>query len=85
MARRAGFQQRVFVLTTVSDINSINEQEIGAGTEIMRPLALTVTGGLLISALLTLALIPCLYLIVNALSEPIRDALVGDAGRAPGR
>lgn len=34
MARRAGFQQRVFVLTTVSDINSITEQEIDAGTEI---------------------------------------------------
>lgn len=34
MSRRAGFQQRVWVLTTVSDINAITVAEITAGTEI---------------------------------------------------
>lgn len=34
MARRAGFQQRVWVLTSVSDIDAITDAEITAGTEI---------------------------------------------------
>lgn len=54
---------------------------IGEGAEIMRPLALAVIGGLLVSMLLTLVVIPCLYYIVSGWSERLVGWLTG---RAPG-
>ncbi len=50
---------------------------LGTGAEIMQPLALCVIGGLLVSMLLTLFLIPCLYLIVGAFSERLKSVLTG--------
>ncbi|MCC5828424.1 MAG: efflux RND transporter permease subunit [Phycisphaeraceae bacterium] len=49
---------------------------LGSGAEIMRPLALCVIGGLLVSMLLTLFVIPCLYLIVSAFAERLKAALL---------
>jgi HAE1 family hydrophobic/amphiphilic exporter-1 len=50
---------------------------LGAGSELQRPLSLTVIGGLSGSTLLTLLVIPCLYLVVSAPASPL-------ALRAPG-
>ncbi len=53
---------------------------LGEGAEIMRPLALTVVGGLLGSMLLTLFVIPCLYLIINGAAERLGRWLTGRTG-----
>lgn len=45
MSRRAGFQQRVYVLETVSDIDGITPGEIAAGTEITNDLPQPVNFG----------------------------------------
>ena len=50
---------------------------IGEGTELMRPLAISVVGGLSISMLLTLIVIPCAYLIVHAFAERLREWVLG--------
>ncbi len=50
---------------------------LGEGAEIMRPLALSVIGGLLGSMLLTLFVIPCLYLIINGFAERLTAWLTG--------
>jgi multidrug efflux pump subunit AcrB len=51
---------------------------IGEGAEIMRPLALTVVGGLSISMFLTLLVVPCLYLIVSGFAERAKTWLTGN-------
>jgi HAE1 family hydrophobic/amphiphilic exporter-1 len=38
---------------------------LGAGDELRAPLAITVIGGLILSTLLTLVVIPCVYLILS--------------------
>jgi CzcA family heavy metal efflux pump len=53
---------------------------LGEGTEMMRPLALAVVGGLTVSTLLTLVVIPCAYLIVHKTSERIKRLVVGERG-----
>lgn len=50
---------------------------IGQGAEIMRPLALTVVGGLTVSMFLTLLVVPCLYLIVSGAAERTKTWLTG--------
>jgi multidrug efflux pump subunit AcrB len=52
---------------------------LGEGAEIMRPLALTVIGGLLGAMLLTLFVVPCLYLIVGGAAERFKTWLTGRA------
>jgi multidrug efflux pump subunit AcrB len=50
---------------------------IGEGSEMMQPLAITVVGGLSVSALLTLIVIPCSYLIVMAAAARLRSWVLG--------
>lgn len=50
---------------------------LGEGAEIMRPLALSVIGGLIGSMLLTLFVIPCLYMIINAAAERLTSWFTG--------
>jgi Cu/Ag efflux pump CusA len=45
---------------------------LGAGSEIQQPLAVTIIGGLLSSTLLTLVVIPSLYLLITR--DPTPDA-----------
>ncbi len=49
---------------------------LGEGAEIMRPLALAVVAGLATSMLLTLFLVPCLYLSVASVSERLKARLL---------
>ncbi|TVP59330.1 MAG: efflux RND transporter permease subunit [Halomonadaceae bacterium] len=55
---------------------------MGEGSEIMRPLALAVVGGLSISMVLTLFVVPCLYMIINRLAERLVELV---AGKPPGQ
>lgn len=52
---------------------------LGEGSELMQPLAITVVGGLTVSTLLTLLVVPCVYLIVDVLSLRMRRFLTGAA------
>jgi CzcA family heavy metal efflux pump len=50
---------------------------LGEGTEMMRPLAISVVGGLSVSTLLTLVVIPCVYLVVHRASDRVKTWVVG--------
>ncbi|HKA59665.1 MAG TPA: efflux RND transporter permease subunit [Gemmatimonadales bacterium] len=50
---------------------------LGEGTEMMRPLAISVVGGLTMSTMLTLIVIPCVYLVVHKASERLKRLVVG--------
>ena len=50
---------------------------LGEGTEMMRPLAISVVGGLTMSTMLTLIVIPCVYLVVHRASERLKRFVVG--------
>ncbi len=50
---------------------------LGEGSELMQPLAITVVGGLTVSTLLTLIVVPCAYLIVQKTAGTLRRLVVG--------
>jgi hydrophobe/amphiphile efflux-1 (HAE1) family protein len=61
---------------------------IGEGSELMRPLAIAVVGGIAFSTLLTLFVVPCAYVILHGAAARLRGFLVGGArpaARAPER
>jgi multidrug efflux pump subunit AcrB len=53
---------------------------IGQGSELMQPLAVAVVGGLLVSAFLTLFVVPSAYLILNGAAERLQAFLTGRGG-----
>src|SRR5690606_30783418 len=50
---------------------------IGEGSEMMRPLAVAVVGGLSVSMVLTLFVVPCAYVIFNRGAERLRVWITG--------
>jgi multidrug efflux pump subunit AcrB len=54
---------------------------IGAGSELMQPLAIAVVGGLTCSTMLTLFVVPCSYLIVHGAGDTVKEWLVGRKAR----
>jgi multidrug efflux pump subunit AcrB len=54
---------------------------IGAGSELMQPLAIATVGGLSLSAVLTLVVVPCGYLVLHGAGDKLKHFLVG---RKPG-
>jgi hydrophobe/amphiphile efflux-1 (HAE1) family protein len=60
---------------------------LGAGGELMRPLAIAVVGGLSVSTFLTLFVVPCVYLMVHAVGDRVSALLFGTrpAGSAPSK
>jgi len=55
---------------------------IGEGGEMMRPLAITVVGGLSVSTVLTLIVVPSTYLVVSAFADRLKHALIGTPAAA---
>jgi CzcA family heavy metal efflux pump len=55
---------------------------IGSGTELMQPLAIAVVGGLCLSALLTLFVVPSAYVILNHGADALMHWLTGRPGHA---
>jgi hydrophobe/amphiphile efflux-1 (HAE1) family protein len=64
------------VLTTVTGMMPL-AIGMGAGADLMQPLALAVVGGLLFSTLLTLLLAPCLFMIIRGIADRLGQLLVG--------
>jgi hydrophobe/amphiphile efflux-1 (HAE1) family protein len=50
---------------------------LGEGSEMMQPLAISVIGGLSVSTLLTLVVIPCSYLVIKGAAERLRSWVLG--------
>ncbi len=70
---------RTILMTTLTTVLGMLPLAIGLGegAAIMRPLALTVVGGLIAGMILTLLVVPCLYLVVNRAAERMKGALSG--------
>jgi hydrophobe/amphiphile efflux-1 (HAE1) family protein len=81
---------RPILMTTLTTVLGMTPLAIGIGdgSELMQPLAIAVIGGLLVSMILTLFLVPSIYLIVEGIGETLRGWLTGrrpaPAGPAPG-
>jgi hydrophobe/amphiphile efflux-1 (HAE1) family protein len=50
---------------------------LGEGSELMQPLAVAVVGGLTVSTLLTLLVVPCSYLIVHRVAGGLKRVVIG--------
>ncbi len=70
---------RPILMTTVTTVLGMTPLAIGMGegADILRPLALAVIGGLSLSMLLTLFVVPCFYLIMNRMTEGLIAWLTG--------
>ena len=74
-----GIRLRPILMTTLTTVAGMVPLAVGmgAGANLMQPLAIAVIGGLLSAMLLTLFLIPCLYVIVQNASDWLLHALTG--------
>lgn len=70
---------RPILMTTLTTVCGMLPLAIGMGegSELMRPLAIAVVGGLLVSMFLTLFVVPSLYLIINSFSVWLKRTLTG--------
>ena len=56
---------------------------IGAGSELMQPLAIATVGGLALSSVLTLVVVPCGYLVLHGAGDKLKHFLVGRKAARP--
>lgn len=70
---------RPILMTTLTTVLGMLPLAIGLGqgAEMMHPLALAVVGGLTVSMLLTLFLVPAFYMMVSAMSERLKSLITG--------
>lgn len=70
---------RPIVMTTATSLAGTLPLAIGlgSGSELMRPLAIAVVGGLTVSALLTLFVVPCTYLVVFRIGDAVSAFFFG--------
>jgi len=70
---------RPILMTTATTVLGMLPLALGLeeGSEMMQPLAITVVGGLTVSTLLTLVVVPCAYLAVHAVAGWLRRVVVG--------
>lgn len=73
---------RPILMTTLTTVLGLTPMAIGVseGSEVTAPLALVVIGGLLLSTLLTLVLIPVIYLLLNKLSRKNKEKVTFTEG-----
>ncbi len=79
-----GIRLRPILMTTLTTVVGMLPLAIGAGAGalLMQPLAIAVVGGLLSAMVLTLFLVPCLYIIVQNASSALTRLLTGGRRRA---
>ena len=77
MIEAGAVRLRPILMTTLTTVVGMLPLAIGldAGGLLMQPLAVAVVGGLMSSMLLTLVLIPCLYLVAQPASQKVIDFL----------
>lgn len=77
-----GARIRPIMMTTVTSLVGTLPLALGLGEggELMRPLAIAVVGGLSVSTILTLFVVPCTYLIMHGIGDRARIFLLGDKG-----
>jgi hydrophobe/amphiphile efflux-1 (HAE1) family protein len=77
---------RPILMTTITSLVGTAPLALGLGdgSELMRPLAIAVVGGLAVSTLLTLFVVPCLYVIMHAITEALRRFVLGPGNGAIG-
>lgn len=80
-----GARLRPVIMTTATTALGMTPLAIGAGPggEIMQPLALAVVGGLLVSMVLTLLVVPCLYAIVDTAARRMAGWVSGGVTGQP--
>jgi HAE1 family hydrophobic/amphiphilic exporter-1 len=73
---------RPILMTTLTTVLGLLPMAIGfgEGAEVRTPMAITVIGGLLVSTLLTLVVIPVVYSLLDRKSWPVTEA---SSGRSP--
>jgi multidrug efflux pump subunit AcrB len=81
-----GIRLRPILMTTLTTVAGMIPLAVGmgSGANLMQPLAVAVIGGLLTAMLLTLFLIPCLYVIVQNASDWVIEMLTGRRREAAG-
>lgn len=60
---------------------------LGGGSSLLSPLAITVMGGLFSSTILTLIVLPCLYIVVNRFLEKyfgFEEEIIEENAETPG-
>ncbi len=74
-----GIRLRPILMTTLTTVAGMTPLAIGmgSGANLMQPLAVAVIGGLMTAMVLTLFLIPCLYMVVQTTSEWVVRTLTG--------
>jgi CzcA family heavy metal efflux pump len=79
-------RMRPIMMTTITSLVATLPLALGlgAGGELMRPLAIAVAGGLTFSTALTLFVVPCVYLIAHGLGDRVRAVLLGRSAPADG-
>ena len=78
-AEAGAVRMRPIVITTVSSLVAMIPIAlgIGAGSELMQPLAIATVGGLALSSILTLVVVPCGYLVLHGAGDKLKTWLVG--------
>jgi hydrophobe/amphiphile efflux-1 (HAE1) family protein len=77
---------RPILMTTITSLVGTAPLALGLGdgSELMRPLAIAVVGGLSMSTLLTLFVVPCLYVILHTFVNALRTFVLGPSDRGLG-
>lgn len=77
---------RPILMTTITSLVGTAPLALGLGdgSELMRPLAIAVVGGLSMSTLLTLFVVPCLYVVLHTAVNALRTFVLGPSDRGLG-
>jgi hydrophobe/amphiphile efflux-1 (HAE1) family protein len=77
---------RPILMTTITSLVGTAPLALGLGdgSELMRPLAIAVVGGLTMSTLLTLFVVPCLYVVLHSGVNALRTFVLGPSDRGLG-
>lgn len=76
---------RPILMTTITTILGMLPLALGLGegSELMRPLAIAVVSGMMISTILTLFVVPCAYMLMHAGATRVQSWLIGRPAAGP--